>query len=247
MSFSFCQQTEVCFFDSGIGGLNLLYECVRRLPRVKFTYFADNFNVPYGNLSREQILQKADGVFSEIDKRNPAAAVIACNTVTASCAEYLRSKYDFPIVGIQPAIKPAAAHGGKCLVLATPTTVCSDSVKSLIEHFGNGTTEAVACPDLASYIENNIFALNREKIFSLLPKNAADSVVLGCTHYGFIKKEIREFYGCPVYDGVEGTAKRLCEILGNISHLAAESEKNVKFIGGDAEKNSRVFDILSEN
>ena len=86
----------------------MLGECIKRIPNKQFVYFADNFNVPYGNYSEEKILILANKIFSEIQQYNPIAAVIACNTVTAVCIEYLRNKYSFPIIGIQPAIKPAA-------------------------------------------------------------------------------------------------------------------------------------------
>jgi len=233
----------ICFFDSGIGGLTLFYECTCRLPRADFAYFADNYNVPYGNLSQEKLMQKVDAVFAHISNFQPAAAVIACNTVTARCAEFLRKKYSFPIVGIQPAIKPAAAAGGKCLVLATPATASSAPVNELVIRYGKGHTEVVPCPDLAAFIENNIFTLSEKQneLSALLPDIKADSVVLGCTHYVFIKELIKKRYGCPVYDGLEGTAKRLCDILGKSNHQGTKDGRNVMFIGGDAEKNVKVF------
>ena len=82
----------VCFFDSGIGGLCLLYECVRKLPDVDFVYFADNENVPYGSLDKNTLIAKVDEIFLRIQNLNPSAAVVACNTVTANCIDYLRNK-----------------------------------------------------------------------------------------------------------------------------------------------------------
>ncbi len=150
MEFSSEKNLTVCFFDSGIGGLNLLCECALRLENVNFKYFADNYNVPYGNLSTREITEKADAVFSQIEKTKPAAAVIACNTVTARCAAYLRAKYPFPIVGVQPAVKPAAENGGNCVVLATQATASSESLQELIQNYGKGVTEVVPCPELAT-------------------------------------------------------------------------------------------------
>ncbi|MDE7439915.1 MAG: glutamate racemase, partial [Clostridia bacterium] len=169
----------VCFFDSGIGGLCLLYECVRRLPDVDFTYFSDNANVPYGSLPQDRLIELTDSFFYEISKLNPIAAVVACNTVTARCIDYLRNKYQFEIIGIQPAVKPAAAVGGKCLVLATPSTADSKPLHDLIEKCGLGRTEVVACPDLAQYIENNIKNIDADYIKSILPKIDCSTVVLG--------------------------------------------------------------------
>ncbi len=234
---------SVCFFDSGIGGLSLLYECVRKLPRVNFTYFADNFNMPYGRLSHSELIAITDGIFSEIAKLNPSAAVVACNTVTAQCIEFLRSKYPFEIIGIQPAIKPAAAIGGNCLVLATPSTVHSQSLKQLSEKYGRGHTNLVACPDLAAYVEKNINNLSKEGVEWLLPEFKADSVVLGCTHYVFVKNIIKNYYGCPVFDGIEGTAAHLCGKLGISDHRNSRGQK-ISFKGGDYAKNREIFNLI---
>jgi len=233
---------KVCFFDSGIGGLNLLYEAAKRLPQAELYYFADNFNVPYGNLSREELVKSVDGIFTEIAKINPAAAVIACNTVTAQCAEYLRGKFPFPIVGIQPAVKEAAKIGGKCVVFATPATAKSDSLNKLIAAYGNDTTEVVACPKFAAFVERNIFDLNEEKLLNLLPDLRADSVVLGCTHYIFVKATVAKKYLCPVFTGCEGTVKRLLALLNaKEGREVAPQSRKIAFIGGDEEKNKRVF------
>ena len=99
----------VCVFDSGIGGLNLLAECAALCPDRDFIYFADNDNVPYGNMTRARMRELVFGIFDEIAGCNPSAAVVACNTVTAAFIRDLRAAYPFPIVGIQPAVKQAAA------------------------------------------------------------------------------------------------------------------------------------------
>ncbi len=234
---------SVCFFDSGIGGLSLLYECVRRLPCVDFTYFADNFRVPYGALTREELISIADEKFTKISKLKPIAAVLACNTLTAQCIDYLRRKYPFEIIGIQPAIKPAAVCKGKCVVLATPSTAGSKSLKLLVEKYGLGNTEVVACPDLAYYIENNISELSFDKVKRFLPEKKAGSVVLGCTHYVFVKEMIKDFYNCPVFDGIDGTAAHLCEKIGIFDHQCERIQK-ISFLSGDTAKNRLVFNTL---
>ena len=116
--------------------------------------------------------------------------------------------------------------------------------------FGKSHCEVVPCPNLAAYIEQNIFNLDKDGVLSNLPRVSADSIVLGCTHYTFIKKYIEEYYGCPVYDGIEGTSNRLCQILGNSDHLLGKAEnisqsvEKVQFIGGDTKKNAAVFRLL---
>ena len=230
----------VCFFDSGIGGLWLLYECVKKLPNVDFTYFSDNAHVPYGSLQQDKLIELTDSVFSEILKLNPKAAVVACNTVTARCIDYLRNKYPFEIIGIQPAVKPAAKSHGKCLVLATPSTVESEPFKGLVDKFGNGRTVTVACPDLAEYIENNIDDIDEKYIKSILPDIDCNSVVLGCTHYIYIKDIVKNFYNCPVFDGIEGTADNLVRKLGKNDHRAKRAQK-IAFEGAYVAKNRHIF------
>lgn len=236
----------VCFFDSGIGGISLLCECVKILPCVDFAYFADNYNVPYGNFSHDELIEKVDGIFIEIEKLNPAAAVVACNTVTAHCIEHLRNKFKFEIIGIQPAVKPAAKNGS-CVVLATPSTAQSASLKGLVAEFGENRTQVVACPYLATYVEENIGAFTDSAIESMLPKVETDGIVLGCTHYVFIEEAIKRFYNCPVYDGIAATAAHLREKLGNSVHCSQRAQE-IHFFGGDSGKNKAIFrSILQAN
>lgn len=234
----------VCFFDSGIGGINLLAECVRRLPSRDFVYYADNDHVPYGNLSEQEIQSLADAAFAQIARLNPCAAVIACNTVTALCAERLRASYPFPILGIQPAVKPAVKAGGRCLILATEATVKSPSFRRLVAAYGNGETVAYPCRHLAEFIEENVFSLPDRLPEGLLPDFSPDTVVLGCTHYAFVKKAIKNKYGCPVFDGVVGTADHLVKILGNFDPEINQRPK-IRFINGDFNKNRAIFERLN--
>lgn len=234
---------SVCFFDSGIGGLNLLLKCVRIMPQTDFTYFADNYRVPYGDLNKDELIKRVDEIFGEIEKLSPSAAVVACNTVTAQCIDYLRGKYSFEIIGIQPAIKPATAGGGRCLVLATPATAESASLKRLIDKLGARNVTVAACDRLAAYVEKNIDNFDIKEVKAMLPRFKAENVVLGCTHYIFVKEIIKDFYNCPVYDGIDGTAANLKRILGIDDHLPFRAQK-IGFHGGDEAKNRRIFGML---
>ena len=200
--------------------------------------------MPYGALSCEELYLKADKFFERIAALNPQAAVIACNTVTAVCAKRLREKYSFTIIGVEPAVKPAARSGGKCLVLATPATAESASISNLIEKFGNGITRVVACPNLAEYIERNIFNIDDKEVIEMLPKCSPDSVVLGCTHYTYVKDVIKRFYNCEIYDGIYGTADRLCNVLSQKYALNERCRPEIEFCGGDERKNRAVFSLI---
>ena len=235
----------VCVFDSGIGGLNLLYECVKSIPQADLAYFADNYHVPYGNMDDEQLLARTEKIFDKIARLNPAAAVVACNTVTAKCIAELRARYTFNIIGIQPAVKPAAAQG-ECIVLATAATANSASVRALVEKYGRGRTRVFSCPQLAAYVEQNIFSLSESEIISMLPQVEAREVVLGCTHYSFIKKTIAAYYNCRIWDGVVGTVNHLNDCLGKLNHFQTTFNQ-IAFLGGNISKNRQILSIMLKN
>lgn len=240
-------------FDSGIGGLNLLYECVRRAGRLKYYYMSDGHNVPYGNRSRQEILALTLKALKGIESLKPAALVVACNTVTANCIEDLRARFPFPVVGIQPAVKQAAQVGGRCLVLATKATVASPSFMRLINSNVNSDAVAVGCGGLAEFVEENVLNLPETLPEVLLPDEKADCVVLGCTHYLFVKRQIEAKYRCPVFDGIGATADHFAKIVGTVGHSKPLLGKldhfgikkpNITFIGGNCDKNSQIFNKI---
>ena len=244
-------------FDSGIGGLNLLSACASRVTDIDYFFISDNRNVPYGNRTGEEIYILVQRALEGVEELNPAALVIACNTVTARCIEVLRKRYSFPVVGIQPAVKQAAKIGGKCLVLATEATVESPSFLNLIATQlppeMQTQTEIAGCKHLAEYIEKNIFSLPKLLPRGLLPEVKADSVVLGCTHYAFVKKQIEEYYNCSVFDGIEGTATHFaeivvtgdnyCPLLGKTDHLS-DIKPKITFLRGNNAKNRAFFEKM---
>lgn len=232
----------VCLFDSGIGGLNLLLGCVRALPWANYCYYADNYNVPYGSMDGEEIFLRAERFFSMMEERRPAAAVVACNTVTALAIERLRKNHSFPIAGIQPPVKQAAERGGNFLVLTTRATYSSPSFRALVKRYGRG---AVLCPcdGLAESIEQGFPDIHEERIVCNLPAGKFSSVVLGCTHYVFLKESIKRRYACPVFDGISGTADHLRSLIGTGDHQGIQGGK-IEFLCGNFQKNRRIFGIL---
>lgn len=250
----------IVLFDSGIGGLNLLFQCIRRMPEKEYFYISDNENVPYGNRPADEVLHLVLAALGGIESLHPQALVVACNTATALCIDKLRARFSFPVIGIQPAIKQAYKVGGRCLVLATEGTVHSNSFHTLASRFPDFQMDVVGCKRLASYIEQNIFNLPDVLPDKLLPDVKADSVVLGCTHYAFVAQQISKFYSCPVFDGLEGTANKCFEICGMGDHLlpllgqSAHPDYNklkITYLRGDSEKNSKIFkylfDLMSKN
>ena len=248
---------NIAIFDSGIGGLNLLKACNEALPQANYYYIADNYNVPYGSKTKGEMLELVNGKLSLVSDVPLSAAVMACNTVTSNCIDDLRKQYSFPIIGIQPAIKPAAKLGGRCLVLATPATLSSPSFNKLLAQVGNGQlTKFIVhpCEGLAQYIEDNIFVIEKSILEGALPNIKTDSVVLGCTHYIYIKDIVKQRYNCKIFDGIAGTVAHIlfklgigdhfCPLSGIGDHLGLK-KSNITFLGGDYSKNARVFAHLT--
>lgn len=206
------------FFDSGIGGLTVLAECNKHLQiqREILYYYGDNAHAPYGNLEIGQMRQYVYKAFEKFRRLNAKAVVIACNTVTALFAEELRARYPFPIIGTEPAVFPAAKLDGEIFVLTTRATFESDRLHRLLQRTQEKYTSAqlrpIACDRLAGEIERHIGDLHYDYA-PHLPRGKPTAVVLGCTHYIYIKEYIKAFYGCEVIDGNAGVARRLLNVL----------------------------------
>ena len=217
----------VAFFDSGIGGLTVMAECRKVLPNTTFYYYGDNDRAPYGNLPPELIKKYVFEAFESFQRLNVCAVVVACNTATAVCVEELRRKYSFPIVGIEPAVSLVGRQGGKILIICTRATMNSERFKILLKNCKNlyprSVFQAVACDRLAGEIETHLGEGDYDYT-PFLPPIKSDFVVLGCTHYSFIKKQIEEFYGCKCVDGNAGIATRLRGVIVGQGRVEYENE-----------------------
>ncbi len=213
----------VGMFDSGLGGISVLKECVRLLPHENFLFFGDSANAPYGEKTRDWVLARSRQILQGFLARGCKAVVIACNTATSASAATLRSEYpDLPIIGVEPALKPAAlAHEhDRVLVMATPMTVSLDKYQHLMREWGDlADVVTVPCTGLAARIEKG--NLDGEDLHDLLMnlvgeyRDKVDACVLGCTHYPFIKPQISRVIGddVPFFDGGAGTARQLKRLL----------------------------------
>ena len=205
-------------FDSGVGGISVLRHLLKELPQEKFLYFGDSINAPYGVRPREDVERLTLAALEKLMARGLKAFVIACNTATAAAVEALRAKYpDFIIVGIEPAVKLAADRhpGGHIGVMATPGTMKSPRVLSLIDRFkGDCTVEMLPAPGLADLVEANKQngpegeALLRPWLEPLAGK--LDALVLGCTHYPFAAPMLQKILGekTELLDGGPGVARQ---------------------------------------
>ena len=206
-------------FDSGVGGISVLRSLVRELPHEDFRFFGDSANAPYGEKTEAQVLDLSRGIVERFLTDGAKAIVIACNTATSVAAAALRAAHpDVAIIGIEPALKPAARAlpHGRVLVMATEVTLRLDKYHELVRAWG-GECEVVPvpCPGLAARIERG--GLDAPDVVEMIEgyvgayAGKVDGVVLGCTHYPFVKRQIAEVLGPSVgfFDGGAGTARQL--------------------------------------
>ena len=208
----------IAVIDSGVGGISVLRELIKMMPDERFLYFGDSKNAPYGTKSRAEVLEITRNNLTALQKRGIKALVVACNTATSAAVRILREENPkLPIVGIEPAVKPASelCESPRVLVMATPLTLKEEKFKNLVDRFAHkGEFIPLPCPGLADLIEKG--DIEGEEIEAYLKNLFApyfdqhiDGIVLGCTHYPHIR-EIIDHVWCgkvAILDGGEGTAR----------------------------------------
>lgn len=221
-------------FDSGVGGISTLREMIRELPEERFIYFGDTANAPYGTKSTEEVIQCVRQVVDRLMEKKIKALVIACNTATGAAAATLRKELTIPVVGMEPALKPASQirKNGNVLVLATPLTLQQEKFENLMKEYGEGAVK-VPCPGLMELVEADDFSgayHYLQDLFSRYPEKQVDAVVLGCTHYVFLKDMIREILPerIAITDGNAGTARQLRRVLTREGTLNREGPGTVE-------------------
>ncbi len=220
-------ERPVAVIDSGVGGVSVLSHLMRELRDEDFIYFGDTANAPYGVRSSEEVCSLTlSNIKMLISEYSVKAVVIACNTATGAAAATCREIFrDIPIIGIEPAVKPAVTHSEKenptVLVMATPLTLSQDKFTQLAEKYNpNAKIIALPCPGLSSVIENGAEESGVKELlaelFNEVKCDEIDSIVLGCTHYPLVSEYISEYFPkAEIYDGGLGAAlqtkRRLCE------------------------------------
>lgn len=219
-------------FDSGMGGLSVWRELRRRLPAESIAYYGDGANCPYGEKPPHVVLTYIEDGVRTLLEHNAKLIVIACNTATMTAVKYLRQKYDLPIVGMEPALKPAAlsTQTGVVGVLATQATLNSDWFDALRSRYdadvrivsavGHGFVEAVengreTAPETRRLVEEAL-----QPIIAA----GADRIVLGCTHYPFLADRIAEVVsgtGAMIIDPAPAVARHTQTLLNQFG-LAAD-------------------------
>lgn len=239
--------------DSGIGGVTVLKEIIELLPCENYIYYSDSLHNPYGEKTKNEIMQYVDSIIQFFLSQDCKAIVIACNTATALTINEMRDRYKhIVIVGIEPAYKMIYdfSYNKKTLVMATPATLQSERFLNLYHKYDNKNTVLLSCDKLAYLIENGNTESIHMYLKEIFPKEKFEAVVLGCTHYPLIKEQIIELLG-PVefYDGGVGVAHQLYKILDDKNLLSTIDNSNVKFVDSsrNQRKEERFFEVLNKN
>lgn len=235
----------VGIFDSGVGGISVLKEAVRLLPNENYIYFGDTKNAPYGTKTEKEVEGFANAAVERLLTYNIKAVVIACNTATSAAAQKLRNRYSIPIIGMEPALKPASMlrQNGKILVMATPLTLSLPKYQSLVRQYGQDAV-SLPCEGLMDYVETG--NINDSKVetylktlFAPFLSQTIDALVLGCTHYVFLKKQIAKLLPSKtaIIDGNEGTVRQLERRLNEINEKSTSvTDGTITLITSGAEK-----------
>ena len=246
---------NIGIFDSGIGGMTLLHQALVMLPNEKYIFYADTDNAPYGTKSREQVIALVDSVMQFMIEHDCKAVVIACNTATAAAAEIMRQKYVIPIIGIEPAVKPAIkeSHGKRVIVTATPLTVREEKLQNLVKRVDDAhLVDLLALPKLVEFAERGEFISDEVEQYlrnelSAFALEEYGELVLGCTHFNYFKDTFQKILPKDVHmiDGSEGTIRQLVHVLESTNQLepdTAHDRKNdtcVRYFSSGRELNKK--------
>lgn len=251
------RNAPIGIFDSGLGGLSVWHELDKMVPAEKVLYIADSAYVPYGTRAPEEIRGRSVAVSQFLIEQGVKLVVVACNTASAIAIDELRQTFpDTPFVGLEPAVKPAVGMSltGRVGVLATPRTVSGDRLRVLIEHWADGVrVHSIAGNGMVELVEAGI--LDGDQVDEVLSpildpilEQEIDVLVLGCTHYPFLRSAIERYMGpdVRVIDSGEAIARRTMNLLQERRSL---HERGVlgsltMFTTGDANDASRVASLL---
>jgi len=231
------------FFDSGVGGLTVLAEALRQLPQEDYIYYADTEHVPYGIKSKDDVRRFVLQAVEFMAAQNIKALVVACNTATSIAIKDLRQRYSFPVLGMEPAVKPAVEKNGsqkgskRVLVAATPLTLTEEKYQDLVSRVDQDhIVDCIALPELVEYAEKFVF--DPEIVVPYLKRKLEGwnvsqygTVVLGCTHFRYFEQSFAKVFlpDTDIIDGSVGTVRHLKTILQRNNLASSGGKGEVKF------------------
>lgn len=226
-------------FDSGVGGLSVAREIRRELPSEHLLYVADTAYVPYGDRSEEEVRARTLRIGEWMQAQGAKVFVVACNTASGAALEALRERLAIPVIGLEPALKPAVRESanGRVGVMATTGTCGSARLQRLVENYAGGATVVrQPCPGLADMVEDGVLSgalldARMAEYVAPLREAGVDTVVLGCTHYVFVRDAIQQALpGVRLLDSSPAIARRTRQILADAGALAPEGPGSVRIL-----------------
>lgn len=247
------KNSPIGFFDSGVGGISVMKKAIELMPNENYIYYGDSKNAPYGVKNVEQVRELTNNAVKFLVDKGCKAVVIACNTATSAAVNSLREIYsDTPIIGIEPALKPAAESDklGKIIIMATPMTLSEIKFKNLMHKYEESKEIiSLPMPGLVEFVENGVLDGNELTEFlkgKLEPymNSEISSIVLGCTHYPFVREAISRIVGNEVniIDGSLGTSKELRRRLSEVNLLNENTPDGYVHIYNSSE-NKAIIDL----
>lgn len=220
-------------YDSGFGGLSVWRELHRALPCESLIYLGDGKNCPYGSLPKQRITELAEAAVRDLVERGCKMVVVACNTATAAAISHLRATFDIPIVGLEPAVKPACAMTRSKVVgvIATERSLKGEKFLSTVERYGQGVEVIKAVGEgFVEAVENNeedTPATEQivRRVVEPIIERGADVIVLGCTHYPFLRDVIARVVGerdVAIIDSGAAVEKRVESLLDEYDLRASQ-------------------------
>lgn len=240
-------------FDSGVGGLSVLREIWAQLPDEDTLYFADTAHCPYGSRPADEIRALSVSIADFLVRRGATVIVVACNTASAAALSHLRERFSVPIVGMEPAVKPAAerTRAGRVGVIATEVTFQGELFARLLERYANGVDVLTrACPGLVQQVEaGKLDDPDTDRLLRLylqpMVEAGMDSLVLGCTHYPFLREAIARVVGpdVEIIDPAPAVARQTARVLEQHGLRAARRApaRRLFYTSGDP----RAFEIIA--
>lgn len=247
---------KIAFFDSGIGGLSVLHHAQKILPEEQFLFYADEKHVPYGEKTREQVMQYVSEAVAFLMTQDVKAIVLACNTATSVAVQEMRRRYDIPIIGMEPAVKKAidlyGAH--RVLVTATPITVQGDKMRCLIEKVDqHHLVDLVPLPKLVRFAEQGEFLSEQvtaylQQEFAAFSLSEYASLVLGCTHFNYFKDSLRAILPENIHfvDGNAGTVAELVRQLQKRDLLEHNTSDIQYYTSGERVTDAKILHKIAQ-
>lgn len=244
-------------FDSGLGGISVLKDLVELMPNENYIYYGDSYYAPYGTKNKEEIIERCIQICNYFISKEVKAIVIACNTATSAAVNVLRDKYKpLPIIGMEPALKPAAhdKKNNNIVVMATCFTLNEEKFNNLMKKYSDvNNILKMPCPELVDIVENDmlhdtvLIEKTLENYYSDIDISTLDSVVLGCTHFVFFKEYLKKMLDnrTSIIDGNKGTAKHLKDVLDYNGKLnkATQANKNGEIVFLNSHKDEKYIKL----